>query len=138
MQEINSATGLRNAILQLENRKTDEGKMLKEQFHLAYNSIKPINLIKSTIKEAASSPNLKSNILNTSVGLATGYISKTLFVGMSNNPLKKFIGGILMFAFTNLVTKNSDSVKAFGQNVLNIIRKRSGDRVNGTGKSEAK
>jgi len=46
--EINSATDLRAAILQLETRQAAEEKLLKENFHLAYESIKPINLIKNT------------------------------------------------------------------------------------------
>lgn len=137
-QEIKSAIHLSDAILQLEGRKTDEEKMLKEQFLLAYNSIKPINLIKSTIKEAGSSPDLRTNILNTGVGLAAGYLTKKLFIGISNNPLKKIIGGVLMFGITNLVTKNPDVVKAFGQNLLRIITSRSGDKVHTTAKRKRK
>ena len=44
MQKINSATELRVAILQLESKRVEEEKILKEHFRLAFDSIKPINL----------------------------------------------------------------------------------------------
>jgi hypothetical protein len=138
MQKINSLTGLREAIFQLEIRQAEEAKALKEQFHLAYNSIKPINLIKSTFKEVAQSRELKDNIVNTSVGLSAGYLSKVLFQGASKNPLKKLLGSVLMFGITNLVTKHPDTIKTVGQNFLKIISPHAGERVNGAGKSEIK
>src|SRR5690349_19665478 len=46
-KKINSAETLRQAIARLENTHDEEGKMLKQQFILAYESIKPINLIKN-------------------------------------------------------------------------------------------
>lgn len=138
MQKINSLTGLREAIFQLEIRQAEEAKMLKEQFYLAYNSVKPINLIKSTFKEVAESRELKDNIVNTSIGLTAGYVSKVLFEGTSKNPLKRLLGSFLMFGITNLVTKNPNTVKTVGQKFLKMISPHSNGTVNGAGKVEVK
>jgi hypothetical protein len=131
MQKINSADELRDAILQLENRQMEEGKMVRDQFYLAYESLKPLNIIKSVLKEASASPDLKGNIVNTSIGLTAGYLSKILFVGVSKNPVKKLFGSVLMFSITNLITRNSDTVKSLGQKFLKLIRGGKDESVNG-------
>jgi hypothetical protein len=122
MEKINSEITLRNAILQLENKQAEEGKILKEQFLVAYESIKPINLIKSTFHEVSESTDLKTNLVNTSVGLAAGYLSKALFEGVTNSPLRKLLGTALMFGITNVVAKNPEVVKTLGNGVIAIVR----------------
>ena len=138
MQKINSAISLRDAILQLESKQTEERKLLKKQFHLVYESIKPVNLIKSAFKKVAESRDLKDNILNTSVGLTVGYISKILFQGTSNSPVKKLLGSVLMFGITNLVSKNPEPVKSLGKKILEIIKSKSIGSVNGVGNSRTR
>jgi hypothetical protein len=138
MSKINSAADLRNAILELESKRTIEEKLLREQIHLAYESIKPVNLIKSTFKEAAASLDLKENILNTSVGLTAGFFSKILFEGVTKNPLKKLLGTALMFGITNIVAKNPDTVKSLGNSFLKIIRSKPEKRITESDKSETR
>ena len=121
MQKINSSIALRNAIVQLESTQTVEEKILKEQFHLAYESVKPINLIKSTFKEVAASEEIKEKILTASVGLVAGLVSKKLFEGASHSPLRKLFGTALMFSITQAVTKNPEAVKTVAKKVFKII-----------------
>ncbi len=138
MQKINSANDLRNAILQLEIKQAEEVNILKEQFHVVYESIKPVNLIKTAFKEITQSGELKNNILNTSVGLAAGYVSKSLFEGSTKSPVKKLLGSVLMFGISNLVTKNPEPVKSLGNKFLEIIRSKSVDKVNGVNNSQTR
>jgi hypothetical protein len=136
MQKINSAKELRDAILQLERKKADEEKMLREQFHLVCDSLKPINLIKSSFKEVIASGDLKNNILNTSIGLTVGYLSKILFERVSNSPIKKFLGTALLFGITNVVSKNSEGIKSMGNRVMKIISSKRSNGMNGTRNNE--
>ena len=121
MEKINSAIGLRNAILQLESKQAEEVKTLKEQIHASYESMKPINLIKSTFHQIAESEDLKDNILNTSLGFVTGYLSKILFQGASHSPLRKLLGTALMFGVTNVVARHPAKIKAAGLAILETI-----------------
>lgn len=121
MHQINSSTQLREVILDLEIKQTGEEKILKQQFQLAYESVKPINLIKSTFKEVTASQDLKDNLLNTTVGITAGYLSKKLFEGVSDSPLKKLLGTALMFGITNAVAKNPEAVKAAARGIFNLI-----------------
>jgi len=132
MRKINSATALREAICKLEIEHAEEGRQLKAQFQLVYESVKPINMIKNTFKDAIASPGLKDTILNTSVGLVTGYLSKLLFVNVSHNPLRKILGLALQFGVTKLVAKNPEGVKTAGKALLNRIKSKFAHSANGT------
>jgi hypothetical protein len=138
MEKINSQEDLSLAILQLEASWAREGIMLREQFHDIYNRMKPVNLIKSTFLELVSSPEVKDNVVNNTVGMAAGYVSKMLFVGASSNPIKKILGTAVMFGITNIVTKNPEAIKALGKGILNLIRKKPAGKTNNTDHRETK
>jgi hypothetical protein len=132
MKKITSETDLRAAILELEIKQAEQGKLLKEQFHLAYESVKPLNLIKSTFKEAVASGDLKDNVINASVGMTAGYISKAVFEGVTRGPLRKILGTALMFGIKTVVAKNPGTVKSIGQFLFNKILRKKEININGS------
>ena len=122
MNTLNSGINLKETILQLELKQAVELKRLREQLHLTYESIKPINLVKNTFKEVAASEELTDNIVNTSVGLAAGYVSKRIFEKASHSPFRKLLGTALLFGVTNLVSKHPHTVKSITADFLNIVK----------------
>ncbi|GAB2616761.1 hypothetical protein GCM10027035_11410 [Emticicia sediminis] len=106
---------LKERITFLEDRQSREIVLLKEQVHVTYESLKPMNFLKDTIEEFTSQPNLKKNIFDGIASISTGYLSKKLFVGTSNNPVKKLAGTLFQVAVTTLVAGNSDKLKAIGE-----------------------
>jgi hypothetical protein len=102
MQNISSTAGLTDAIHLLENEQTIKWQLLKQQFHITYKSLKPVNLLKSALKEATPSQYLMNNMLITIIGLATGYFSKRVIVGASVNRLRKLTGSVLQFGVTKI------------------------------------
>lgn len=109
MKEINATETLSQTILLLEQKKTEELQTLQQQYLVVYESVKPFNLVKSALNKMTTSPELKHNILNTAIGLSTGYISKKLLLGSTHNPLKRVLGTVLQFVVTNLVSKRIDT-----------------------------
>ncbi|MFV5692124.1 hypothetical protein ACM55K_08885 [Flavobacterium sp. LT1R49] len=112
MEKINQTNLLNETIIQLEYRQTLEFYALKEQFNITYESVKPLNLIKSAFAEMTTSPNLKGNVVNNIVGMAAGYLTKKVLVGSTHNPFKKILGTLLQFVVTNVATKHSDTLKS--------------------------
>lgn len=112
MQGTNTEVDLQALIAELELKQADEALQMKRQFHLTYESLKPVNLIISTLKEAGESKELKNNLVNTSIGLAAGYISKTILERTLHSPGSKLLGTALLFGITNVVAKNPEKVKA--------------------------
>jgi hypothetical protein len=121
MQNILTKTDLRTAIIQLEIKQAEERDLLKGQFLLAYDSIKPINIIKGALNDISSSPYLIDNVIGTALGMATGYLSKKVIIGTSANIFRNIIGSILQFGVTNLVAKHPDGIKSIGQYIFNRI-----------------
>lgn len=121
MTNINSADELRATILRLEAQQDEEIRILKEQFHLAYESVKPINLIKSTFQQAKDSPEVTNNFISTVAGLAAGYLSKKLFQSVSHSPIKKLLGTALQFGITTVIARNPEAVKAVGAGIFHLV-----------------
>jgi hypothetical protein len=122
MAQINSVADLKAAIIQLEIKQKEEKQMLKQAFDKAYERMKPINLIRSTISEVSQSQEIKENLINTGIGLATGHISKVLFEGASHSPIRKLLGTVIMFGITNAITKNPEVLKKIGTGLFEIIK----------------
>ena len=122
MQKIDSATNIKDRILQLENKQAVELRLLRAQLNFTYESMKPINLVRNTFKEVVASEELTDNIVNTSVGVAAGYVSKKMFEQTSHSPFRKLLGTAIMFGVTNLVAKNPHTLKSVGTDFLNIVK----------------
>jgi hypothetical protein len=129
MENITSATELKNAIQRLEVEQTIDGQLLKEQFYLTYESLKPINLLRNTIYEISNSPHLIDGVLGTAAGLASGYLSrKIVMIGASGNLVRKLFGSVLQLGVTNVVSQYPEKIKSFGQFIIqHILRKKRND-----------
>jgi hypothetical protein len=121
--KISSGADLREAINRLEIQQSAEAKILKEQFQVAYTSVKPINLIRNIFTEASESEEIKGKIASTTAGLAAGFISKVIFQGSSKNPVKKLIGTALMLGITNMVAKHPDTIRGIAEGVMKIFKR---------------
>jgi hypothetical protein len=99
----------------LEKKQAEELLIMREQFFITYESLKPINLIKNTFGQVISSPEIKNDLFSTIIGLSTGYLTKKIIIGATPGPLKK-IGGLLMqFAVTNVASRHAEKIKHLGE-----------------------
>jgi hypothetical protein len=124
MQTIDSVDSLREAIFFLEAKREEEKKLLREQLQLTKESLRPGNLAKNIFSDIASSSEIRNSIVDTGIGLVTGYLTKKLLLGGTHNPAKKILGGVLQFAVTGLVSKHSGSLRASGMNLLSRFMNR--------------
>jgi hypothetical protein len=115
MQNITSSAALKDAIQLLEVEQEIKGQLLKKQLYIAYESLKPLNLLKHTLKEITSSPYMIDNISGGVMGLVSGFLSRKIFVGTSGNLIRKLIGSLLQFGVTNVVAQNSSVIRSLGQ-----------------------
>jgi len=130
MKKSTESNELTEAINLLQAKRALELVALRDQFHVTYESLKPINLIKHTFKDAASATEIKDGMLNNVVGLTTGYLSKAIFIGSSMNPVTKILGTLLQLTVAVLVSKNSDAIKAAGRSILDkVFKTREGNEL---------
>lgn len=121
MQTITTAEELAIAIQNVEVEQANKLVLLKSQLYSTYESLKPLNIIRNSIKEVTSAPDFKEDVLMTSLGLTTGYITKRLLVGASHNPITRIAGSLLQVGVTNLVSKNPNTIKLIGNKLLNLL-----------------
>jgi len=124
MQNKITVTELKDRIRFLEMKSKEDFADLKEEFHEAYESLRPINLLKNTFRAATHSSELKSNLVDSAIGMSTGLLSQKLFMGSSHNPVKRIIGGLVRFGITNFVSTHPGPIKAIAQNLILKILKR--------------
>lgn len=121
MEKITSIGELEVAIESLKTEKEIKGQLLREEFFSVSESLKPINLLKSTFKEGTSSINLVDGIIGTVVGVAAGSLSRKIFVGASASLFKRFMGSALQFSITSIVGRNTHAIKTFGKYIAQRI-----------------
>jgi len=121
--KINNSAELHAAIKELEVQEEMQKEIMVEKFHAIYESFKPINLLKSSLSKIIKSPDVVDGIINTTVGLGTGLLSKNLLIGKSAGIVKKLLGTAVELGVVGLVSKNIDSIKLNGLNFLSKIFK---------------
>lgn len=125
MKNITTTTGLREAIVQLEYEKAISGKLMKEQFRIAIEHLKPSNIIKSTFKDLADTPGLKESLFGATMGMASGYLTKKIVVGKSKGIVKNIIGSLLQMGVSTIVSKKPQFVMNAGDKLIHMFKKRS-------------
>lgn len=103
MQNINSAADLKKAIIQLELDRTVQWEFLQEQVCNTYESMKPINLIKNSLIDMASSPYLKNKVFALILNSLNKFVSKHTSKEKSDNPFKNFINNLLQVGVSNFI-----------------------------------
>jgi hypothetical protein len=118
MKNTNETDSLNELIALYEQKHDYELKALKDQFHVAYESLKPINMIKSLFHEVTTSPEIKNDFASNALALGAGFLSKKLFGRYTNHPIKRIIGTAGQFVIANLVAKHADTIKTIGGNLI--------------------
>jgi hypothetical protein len=109
---------LRESIRLLEIKQAEEAKILKEQFSVTVESLKPVNLLKSSIKEMTSSADLKNNLFETVFSILGGYLSKKIMVNSKSGPFLKIAGAVLQFGVTTVLAQNAEKIRNYINNLI--------------------
>ena len=114
MSKINPEDSLNASIAALEQKKQEEFQSLKQQLRSTGESMKPGNLIKSALRDVSSSPQLKSLLIKTVIGLAVGYVAKRLIAKGQTNKKHQLLGNALQYGATFLAANQSALLKTAG------------------------
>jgi len=124
MKNIINLTELRREIESLRLKQGSDALALKEQAKITYESLKLVNLLKGVFNDLTSTPDFKDGLVNTSLGLGVGYLTKKVVLGATHNPLKQLMGVLLQSTVTNIVSKNGDDLKEGVYKLIgNLIKK---------------
>ncbi|MCE5174993.1 MAG: hypothetical protein LLF74_06340 [Bacteroidales bacterium] len=113
MGKQSAVDSLRESIRLLEIKQAEEEKILKEHLRLTYESLKPVNLLKSTIRDISSSVEIRSGMLETVISILSGYFTQKLIVRPGSNILTRILGTIMQFGVAGFIAKNAESIRAY-------------------------
>ena len=102
---------LKAEIKALEIRQAEEGKLLKAQMVVTYKSLNPVLLVHDAFKELTTSPKLKESIVETLVGMGSGFLAKRMIFGKTNNRFLRFAGLLVEQGINNMVSRNLDLIR---------------------------
>jgi hypothetical protein len=122
MENITNYIELKNAIALLEVEQAINSELLRTQFQITYEGLKPLNIIENTMKDIVTSPLIGKSILGTTLGLAVGFLTKKVAVGASGNIFRNLFGSFLQLGITNLISQHPEAIKNFGAYVFDTIR----------------
>lgn len=97
MKQEDEIERLNQLILEKEQEHKVEGLRLVEDFKETYESLRPINILKSTLKEAVNTPGIGTTLASAAVGMAIRYVAKKVTGSDKSNSF----GNILQRLFGN-------------------------------------
>jgi hypothetical protein len=121
MESISSVKALKVAILALEIKKIEQGKMIKEQLNDIKENLRPANLIRNSFVELVSSNKVVSNLLVTLAGVSAGYISRRMIGGKGKSPFRKIAGNLINMGVTVMMARKPNLLSTIGKTVLGRV-----------------
>lgn len=115
---ITSSKELKERIKYLEQRAYEQEVRLKQQWRDTYESFKPQNLLRNIVADVADTPNLKGNLLNASVGLLTGMLTRRIIAGPSAGIVKRLAATAVQIGITKAVANNFTAIKEKAMNLF--------------------
>ena len=112
---------LNDEIRLLKSKQDYEFEILRQQFHLTSEGLKPLNLISNTLRNIVTLPATGNTLIDNTISMATGFLSKKLMIGSSSNAIIRGLGTLVQFGISNIVYKNSFAIKAIGGSILQTI-----------------
>lgn len=116
-----ASAALKEAISRLEIRQAEEGRLLKEHLIVVYEKLKPFNLIRSAFDDIGSAMENRKGLVNSLVGVLTGYITQKLIIGSKAGLIKKLSGVLLNYGVAALVSKYAETFKVMGLQLFNQL-----------------
>jgi hypothetical protein len=119
--KIKTEADLRDLIEQTQLQRIQEGEALQAYARDTLESLKPANLIRSTLSDITKSQELKDGIITSTVALAAGYFIKTILQGRSDNNFRKLVGSAAQMTVTTMIANHPEKVKAAGKKVFDLV-----------------
>lgn len=115
--KITSVSGLKEAILQLENKLVVHKQVMKDIVYTAFEKMNPVNIFKSLLSKVVS-PGFISDVIPSAMGLGASFLSRKIG-SSSSGKFKKVLMSLALYGLSRFVVRNPETTKVFGHQVFN-------------------
>lgn len=114
---------LKETILQLELKQEEEKELFNQQLRATFNSLKPANLIKSTLRDLSNhTSEVKNNLLEAFLPMITSFISGKIIGRGKKHSFSHIIATMLQMTLTKYTAKHSQAILAYLCNILDHLK----------------
>jgi hypothetical protein len=113
MTKLSPVESLKESIRLLEIQQVEEREIVKDQLKKTYESLKLINIIKSSLKDLTGSTELKGNLFESITALLTGFVTRKIIVNSKSNIFTRLLGLVMQFGVSSLVARNAETIREF-------------------------
>jgi hypothetical protein len=124
VNKADTSDNLKLAIATLKAKQKEDLDSIKDHFEEIYESLKPINLIKSTFNEVKESPDLLRGMVGSAIGTGVGFLMRKLFFKPSKNPIRNLAANAVQSIVSKFVNNHADKIVNVGQSILTKILSR--------------
>ena len=109
MGQIKTLEELRQAIADLERKKSVQELEMKSNLDQLKHAMKPVNLVRNTFSRFAEIPEVRRTLISTVVGFGMGYVAKKAKDVLSEESLDNMVSTLVHTQMSKLEDKNPDS-----------------------------
>lgn len=117
----NETEALNDSIDWLNDKQTNNLRLLNEKIYQTYESLKPIHLINKTLEDINKSPEIRQTALKGMLSIAIDFLAKRIIFGASQKLLRRNMPLLLQMALAIVALKNSDKILAKVEDILQYI-----------------
>ncbi|TDH26194.1 hypothetical protein EXU57_11940 [Segetibacter sp. 3557_3] len=110
MNPISNVGELKQAIADLEKRKTSQEVVIKEQFALSKKALKPANVLKNTFARVSEIPEVRRTMINTIIGFGLGFLSKKTAKFLSEDSLNNMVTKLVDYSADHARQSNPEGL----------------------------
>ncbi|WP_320168248.1 hypothetical protein [Mangrovibacterium marinum] len=119
----NRRHALTQAIRTLEEKQEAEKELFNQQLRITFESLKPSNLIKRTLREFSQQTfEIKGNMLEAFLPLITNFISGKFSGRSGRGSFRHLITSMIQMAATSYATKHSHAIIAYFSDLLDYVK----------------
>ena len=118
---ITNAEELDKAIAELQKQQVEKKTLMVLQFHELQESMRPINLLKSTLNRIAQPGEVRDTLIKAASGIGMGLLTKGLITGKNKGIVSAVVGKTVRVAVAKTVFNNAEVLKAYGTAIYNNL-----------------
>lgn len=111
MKNIKNSADLDSYIEEKSRECNKKSRQLQITVSVLVNSLKPINLLKQSVRNVLDEENLMEKISTGLLGLGAGYISKKILVGNSESKIRQLLGALLQTEVSASIMSEASLIK---------------------------
>lgn len=109
MGQISTQDELRQAIADLERKRSVQELEMKSDLEQVKHAMKPVNLVRNTFSQFAEIPEIRRTLISTVVGFGMGYVAKKAKDVLSEESMDNMVSTLVHTQMSKLENKNPDS-----------------------------